>query len=489
MTTIPEPTRAELKEKELRLLFEAYKKDQKLFERPILVEDAKMLSEFGIYIPGKESFPYGVIKFVPQDFIVEEVSETGEVCTIQKENVLSTDTTVLEGPTIYATIVKCGLSTLNIVTELTKALSCSVEQIRYAGLKDKDAITSQRFSFRQISIDALKNIRSPNFFIKDVTSGKGALEKGRLKGNQFTIFIRVEKAFYETEQSRVFVEQLAKVKNEGFYNYFYLQRFGTPRLAAHYWGLDMIHGYNRKVVENFISFASPREIPYFKNLRRELGKRFGNWNTMLELLELFPLIFTTELRMVHFLQEHSDDFAGAIAHAGDQPAMWVTAASSWLFNLKLASYVKQGIEPPPFLPLFLDPSNSSNHIYDDLMKTYSVSVQDFRNLDHLPSLQTPKKPIKTREQIAIEKADILDSGIALKFFLPKGEYATTFLAHLFNLIADRPPIQVDEKIIDVKEALGESSAAETLDYFLPSVHPKSKNYFEELAREEDKKIS
>lgn len=486
MTTPLEATRAELKEKELQLLFEVYKKDPKLFERPILIEDAKTLEEFGIYIPNKESFPFGVVKFVPQDFIVEEVSETGEICTIQKENLLTLDTTLPEGPTIYATIVKCNLSTLNVVAEIAKALNCSLEQIRYAGLKDKDAITAQRFSFRQISLESLKKLNSPNFFLKDVVSGKGALEKGKLKGNQFTIFVRVEKAFFETEQSRIFIDSLAKVRETGFYNYFYLQRFGTPRLAAHYWGLDMVHGYYRKTIESFISFASPREIPYFKNIRRELGRHFGNWTAMLQLLEPFPLIFSNELKIVRYLMEKPEDYAGALAQISDQSTMWISAVSSWLFNQKVASYVKQGIKPPPTLPLFLDPANLSGQTYDDLMKTLRISVQDFRNLRRLPFIQPPRKPIATSEPVVVEKAEILDSGIALKFFLPKGEYATTFLSHLFNLISDRPPIEIDQTVVDTKSAIGEGSAMTTIEHFLPTIHPKSKNYFEELLKEESK---
>src|SRR3990167_6337268 len=118
-------TRVELKKQELKLLYEAYKKDPKLFERPIFIEDAKTLEDFGIYIPNKNSFPFGVVKFLPQDFIVEEVSESGEVLTIKKDNLLSTDQVLSDGPTLYATLVKCGLSTLNAVSELATHLSCS----------------------------------------------------------------------------------------------------------------------------------------------------------------------------------------------------------------------------------------------------------------------------------------------------------------------------------------------------------------------------
>ncbi len=475
--------RVELKAQELKLLFEVYKKDPKLFLRPTFIEDAKTLADFGIYIPDKETFPFGVIKFVPQDFIVEEVSESGEVFAVKKENLLSLETTLPDGPTLYATLVKCGLSTLHAVAELATHFGCSPEQIRYAGLKDKDAITAQRISFRQISLDKLKTVNSPHFFLKDVTSGKGALEKGKLKGNQFTIFLRTEKVFLESGGGSVFISQLAKVREKGFYNYFYLQRFGTPRLIAHYLGMDLVHGYYRKVLETFICFASPNEIPYFKNIRKELRKNFGNWSAMLAVMEPFTLIFGNELKVVRYLERKPEDFAGALLQIQDQASMWVGAFSSWLFNQKIASYIKKGEEPPQSLPLFLDTVNSGS-VYKELMRELRVSVDDFRNLRGLPFIQAPKRPIITRELVMIDKAEIIDAGIILKFFLPKGEYATTFLSYLFNLISDRPPIEIDQTIVDTKAVLGEGSNVETLEYFAPIIRPKSANYFEELAKAE-----
>ena len=473
-------SRLEIKEAELQILREAYKKDPTLFDRPTFVEDAKTLENFGIYVKGKESFPIGVVKFLPQDFIVEEVSELGEICTIKRENLLSNETVVSGEPTIYATLVKCSASTLNVVDELVKALSCFPDQIRYAGLKDKAAITAQRVSFRQISLEQLKGVVSPHFFLKDIESGKGVIEKGKLKGNRFTILVRTEKTFVEQGGS-IFVAQLEKVKKQGFYNYFYLQRFGTPRLGAHFWGMDLVHGYYRKGLESFITYRSPQEIPYFKNIRKELGRLFGNWQAMLSLLEPFPLIFQNEFKVVRHLQKSPEDFAGAYFQIQDQATMWVYAFSSWLFNLKIASYLKRGVEPPEMLPLLFDSRNDSIPVYKDIMESLGISLADFRNLRRLPFIQPPRRPLATRELVQLEKAEIIEEGIVLQFFLPKGEYATTFLSHLFNIISDRPPIEINEMSVDTKTAIGDGEAASTIAYFESVIHSKSENSFEELA--------
>ncbi len=477
--------RIQLKEEETRILFEVYKNDKSLFERPFFVEDAKTLDNFGIYIPDKEHFPTAVVKFLPQDFIVEEVSESGEIETVEKSNVLNQDTVIENAPTVYATLVKCGLSTLNAIDELSKILSCSPDQIKYAGLKDKDAVTAQKISLRGVSAEKLKSINSPHFFLKNVIVGKGVMEKGKLKGNQFTILLRTGTDFVESGGAKVFIEQLSKVKDFGFYNYFYLQRFGTPRLAAHYWGMDIVHGYYRKVIESFISYSSVLEIPYFRNLRKELGTMFGQWGEMLKKLEMFPLIFQNELKAVRYLEKNPEDFLGALIQIQDQTSMWVAAFSSWFYNQKIASYVKLGKEIPEKLPLFLDP-NGSSLVYKDLMEHYRISLNDFRGLKQLPFIQTPKKPVSTRELVKIDNAEIVDEGVILKFFLPKGEYATTFLSHLFNLISDRPNIAINENSIDTKKMLSEKDISETLEFFKPIIHPKSKNYFEELLIESKK---
>jgi hypothetical protein len=110
-------SRTELKEKETLHLFEAYKKNPELFSRETFIESADVLKEFGIQIPDKESFPLGYLKLLPPDFIVEEIAKGGQVLNINYENVLSETTSVEPGPTLFATLVKCGLSTLFRHTE------------------------------------------------------------------------------------------------------------------------------------------------------------------------------------------------------------------------------------------------------------------------------------------------------------------------------------------------------------------------------------
>jgi len=72
----------------------------------------------------------------------------------------------------------------------------------------------------------------------------------------------------------------------------------------------------------------------------------------------------------------------------------------------------------------------------------------------------------TLQKIEIHKAVFLDKMMVMAFSLPKGAYATTFLAHLFQLSSEFPlPQGIETNLIDAKEVLGFGSLSATLERF------------------------
>src|SRR3989344_3880380 len=160
-----------------------------LFPENTWVDNGEILETLGIYIPGKKLLPRGFLKIMPSDFLVEEISENGAQTDI---DVVETNPVPDEaGRMVYATLVKCGLSTLEAVEELANLLGINKDKIQYAGIKDKDAITSQKISIREISKEQVLSVSSPHFILKRIHTGKGVVEKGGLKGNRFSILIRI----------------------------------------------------------------------------------------------------------------------------------------------------------------------------------------------------------------------------------------------------------------------------------------------------------
>ncbi len=478
-------TRKELREKELKFLAREYKKNPQDFQQETFIENAEFLEKFGIFIKNKNSFPLGYIKFWPQDFIVEEIPQLGRTQTVKIENLLDNEEKSLDsGPsiarerTLYATLVKCGLSTIEAVQDLASFLNQG--SIQFAGIKDKDAITAQLISFRKIGVEKLQKITSPFFFLKKIYWGKGVIERGGLKGNEFTVMVRTDDSF----QQEKFLENLRKIEREGFFNFFYLQRFGTPRLINFYWGLFILRGEYQKAILSFLCSPGQRELPYFQKLREKVKENFGNWPEIEKILKPFPLIFQNERKIASFLKNYPQDFIGALNQIPEQIQLWLFAYASWLFNAALATYLKQSVKLPETIPLILSKNEQDWLFYKEFLKEDKIFSIPLKNLRSFPYVQWRKREIKTGEKVKIHKTKTIPEGIILNFTLPKAAYATTFLAHLFNLVSGLPPKNISSLPIDTKATLEKGSLEEVLNKFKEVIYPKTENILEKLSKNE-----
>ncbi len=474
--------RQENKNKELEILAEEAKLHPELFEQHSYVEDAAMLKRFGIAIPGKEYFPQGYLKLWPEDFIVEEINLEGTVTTVVQENTLEEATLQESAPTIFATLVKCGLSTIEVIEDIAQQIGCDPKTIGYAGIKDRDALTAQRLSFRKISLQKLKQVHSPYFFLKDIEVGKGVVSMGQLRGNRFTLLIRTDRSFLSKTTFDVFTKQLTSVREHGFYNFFYLQRFGTPRLLNYQWGLALLQGnYEKVVLDTFIA-PGERELPYFKNLRSQCQAIFGQWEKIESLLSPFPIIFRHELKLVRYLKQHPDDYSGALSQISDQIVLWTYALASLYFNELLSHSIAQGTTPAT-LPLFLGFQKRNWLPYETLLKRDGIFPPPFENLQVFPFLQIRERVLPTSDQPNILQAKVVPEGLVLSFELGKGQYATTFLSHLFNLVSGKPPEFLSPERVDTKKILGNGSLEHTLSTFASVIRSKTETEKEPFGSE------
>ncbi|MBX4189162.1 tRNA pseudouridine(13) synthase TruD [Candidatus Parcubacteria bacterium] len=451
-------------------LAEEKAKSPELFPEVTWVDNAETLEILGIHIPDKEKFPQGFLKLLPSDFIVEEVTQDGRQTTIGKESTFTGDA---QGETVYATLVKCGLSTIEAVEELAKLLGTTKDKIQYAGIKDKEAITSQEISFRSISKAQVEQLASPHFFLKDIRTGKGVVQKGGLKANRFSILIRIGEDVQDTKLMEAALSALASVKKAGFYNFFYLQRFGTPRLNNYRWGMSILRGEYQKAIVGLISDPGLRELPYFLEMRKEIAKLIPNWARVLEALKEFPLVFPSEIKVVEHLIEHPTDFVGALVRIEEQVMLWVSALASLVYNRKLSAYIMAGVKPPRTLPLLLSPEKNDWLPYIDDLEGIGLFPPNFDNLRRFRSIQLKHREIETIDRPEIYAAEIIPEGLAIQFSLGKGEYATTFLSHFVNLLGGKVPNDIQKEVIDTQNVLGAPHGKDTLDHFAQFNIPKS----------------
>ena len=443
------------------------KESQELFNRKPLIDDDQTLARIGI-----AAFPAGrplaYLRLWPQDFIVEEITKDGgaHLLEIGDKSKLISDA----GNTVYADLVKVGLSTLDAVEEISKQFGIERNKIGYAGIKDKDALTCQQLSFRQTDLEVVEGIKGENFFLKNIHKNKGALQIGDLEGNRFTLVLRGFGKFNEEEINN----RISALSQTGFFNFFYTQRFGTPRLISHYLGLLMLQRNYEEAIKALLTFTSNAEIAFYTDLRKQIATLWGNWEEIHTLIEPLGYSFRRELLLIEYLEKTPTDFLGALKLIPEQVQMWVFAYASFLFNRKLSEMIRAE-KVPVALPLLLSGDQSDWELYRDFLEADDLKIPSpmFRDF---PQIQVKSRAVKTVQGFKFDSFKIVPDqpkiGV-ISFTLPKGSYATTLLAHLFSLAGNIPvPEGISDIAVDSKEVLGYSAIAPMLEIFKTSIHSK-----------------
>lgn len=464
--------RFDIKERERNFLEKEKLDKPELFPELTFVDGDDFLENLGIYIPGKEKLPSGYLKFRPEDFIVEEIDKNNNIHEVSKTELQRADE---DGQTIYATLVKYGLSTIEAQQDIAKILGIANDQIQYAGVKDKDALTAQKISIRGSDLEKVSNIKSSYFFLKDIYRSKAVVEKGGLKGNKFTILIRIGNDLKDKDKTKALLEALQNVKENGFYNFYYVQRFGHPRLNNFQWGISLLKGDLKTATESYLTDSGLREFPYFREKREGIAKAIPNWAAVLEILSDLPLIFGNEIKIVKHLIHSPNDFLGALKTIGEQVTFWVYGLSAYLYNRRLSSFLKAEVSPPEEISLFLSRDKNDWLQYSEDLENLGIFPPAFEMLRHFPQIQIKGVSVKTTDSVEIHCADIVDEGMILEFSLGKGEYATTFLSHLVNLVSGFPPADLMTDRIDTKTAIEKGNLNEIFEYFSPVLSSKLDN--------------
>lgn len=127
-----------------------------------------------------------------------------------------------EGEHILLRIEKTNMTTADVIRSLAKIVDKSVKSIGYAGLKDRQARTTQWLSIYAPGehISGLKELTAPGWRVLECTRHNKKLKPGFLSGNEFVIRLR------EMSHQEDFLERIEHIKNQGVPNYFGEQRFG-----------------------------------------------------------------------------------------------------------------------------------------------------------------------------------------------------------------------------------------------------------------------
>lgn len=144
----------------------------------------------------------------PRDFVVEEVPLYP----------FSGD-----GAHLILKLRKKNLTTFELLKILSNHLGIKEKDIGYAGLKDKNALTTQYISIPISTKTKLESFTHNAIKILDVTLHNNKIKIGHLKGNKF--FIRIKK-LYPINAHKI-IQVMESITQFGIPNYFSYQRFGV----------------------------------------------------------------------------------------------------------------------------------------------------------------------------------------------------------------------------------------------------------------------
>lgn len=127
-----------------------------------------------------------------------------------------------EGEHVIIKFRKKDLTTWGAIQIFSRFLGCQGRDIGYAGLKDKNAMTIQYISIPKKYEKAIEKFSHENIKILEKTKHNNKIKIGHLKGNKFFIRLKRVKAF----DAKKIEEVISKISIYGMANYFGFQRFG-----------------------------------------------------------------------------------------------------------------------------------------------------------------------------------------------------------------------------------------------------------------------
>jgi tRNA pseudouridine13 synthase len=150
----------------------------------------------------------GVLRTTPEDFEVDEILGFAAG---------------MEGPHALLHVRKRGANTEWVARELAHAAGVKPFEVGFAGLKDRNAVTTQHFTVPRgkRAAEEFAGLKGEGYEVLSAAPHQRKLPRGALEGNRFVITVRGVAC-----DPAPLAERIARIASGGAPNYFGEQRFG-----------------------------------------------------------------------------------------------------------------------------------------------------------------------------------------------------------------------------------------------------------------------
>ena len=352
----------------------------------------------------------------PEDFSVEELPLYEPAQT---------------GTHTYFAIRKRNLSTMEAINRIAKELQVRTRDIGYAGLKDRNAVTTQVLSVEGISPERVLKIEQPAIAVLWAERHTHKLRVGHLRGNRFELTLRDI-----PNNTLPFVKTVMdRFAAEGVPNRFGTQRFGNKN-DSHLIGKALVKA-DAETVARYIranDAIAQRIQPKLAQKPAEkvvtaMPHRFRKLFLSAYQADLFNRVL--EKRMPYLDRLLAGDIA--VKHSNGAPFL--------VENPTVEQPRADAFEISPSGPIFgykmRMPADDVRALEVSVLADDGVRLERFRKVAGI-RLPGTRRPL--RMPIQLHKVSVVESGIGvgLCFTLPAGGYATVVVE---KLLADLPSFE------------------------------------------------
>ncbi|KAG1447865.1 hypothetical protein G6F56_009121 [Rhizopus delemar] len=247
---------------------------------------------------------------------------------------------------------------MNAINIISSKTGISPKFFGYAGTKDARAITTQVLSLKKIKpgrlLLAQEELSKSGIYIGDYKFVPNGLALGDLGGNHFAIVLRDVKNIDEAGLQK----SLESLRDNGFLNYFGMQRFGTSSIMTHTIGREIMKK-NFEEASNMILY--PREGD-----REDFGTARQLWKDTKDAeaaLAIFPKRAFSERKLLSSYMRRPEQHETAIKSLPkNMLSLYVHAYQSYIWNRVISERAKiYGCDKPLVGDIVLVTKESKNN--------------------------------------------------------------------------------------------------------------------------------